>query len=216
MNITIPGLLIINGLQGGGKSHLIKTIMYNNRKQFHWGLVFSNTSFKHGNFDYVSHKYVHEHYNESALLALVQLHRRLISEGKSPRAFVIFDDCLERKQFADERFQNLCLQLRHYGVFVIISTQYPVLVPSRFRANAFQAAMFYFGAEAATKALYQSYGNMFDNYAAFKKYLNEHTSGHQFVWYDARNGGRDVTTRYKTLQAPAKIPSFKIKFHKTI
>jgi hypothetical protein len=38
----------------------------------------------------------------------------------------------------------------------------------------------------ALEALYESYGQQFDLYMDFKKYLLENTGNHQFIWYDAR------------------------------
>jgi hypothetical protein len=46
-------LIIICGLQEGGKSYLIRYVMYKNWKKFDWGIIFSNTGFLADNFDYI-------------------------------------------------------------------------------------------------------------------------------------------------------------------
>ena len=40
MNVTIPGFVILCGTQGQGKSHVIRYLMYLNRKRFDYGIVF--------------------------------------------------------------------------------------------------------------------------------------------------------------------------------
>eukprot|EP01127_Copromyxa_protea_P020668 TRINITY_DN692_c1_g3_i1.p1 TRINITY_DN692_c1_g3~~TRINITY_DN692_c1_g3_i1.p1 ORF type:complete len:173 (+),score=3.71 TRINITY_DN692_c1_g3_i1:425-943(+) len=145
MDITIPGLLIVCGLQGGGKSHYIKSVMYENRKKFHWGLVFSNTGFREGNIDYVDKRFVHLKYNEDALVKLKEIHCKLVNAGKNPQGFIIFDDCLYGKQWKSEEFQSLMTQVRHYGITCIISTQNPKDIPNSFRNQAFQVAIFKMG-----------------------------------------------------------------------
>jgi hypothetical protein len=94
MNISIPGLLIICGLQGGGKSHLIHYIMYENQKKFDQGIVFSNTGFSTDNFDYIDKHFVHSKYDEFALANLKLIYEQLVKKDKKPSGFVIFDDCL--------------------------------------------------------------------------------------------------------------------------
>jgi hypothetical protein len=51
----------------------------------------------------------------------------------------------------------------------------------------------------ALKALYESYGQQFDSYMEFKKYLLENTGNHQFIWYDARNGESMIKRRYQKI-----------------
>jgi hypothetical protein len=204
--------IIVSGLQGGGKSHFIRYLMYRNRKRFNWGIVFTNTGFAGDNFDYIPQKYVHPVYNQKALLSLMNVQKKLIGDGKSPEAFVIFDDCLFGKQWNDNEFKSLITQLRHYHVTCIISCQYPQSIPSLFRANVFQVIMFYMNAQNAIKALYESYGQMFDSYTQFKKYLLEHTGNYQFIHYDAKNGGQSISSRYTAMKAPDKIPKFTIRY----
>jgi hypothetical protein len=210
MNVSIPGLLIICGLQGGGKSHLIRYIMHENQKKFDWGIVFSNTGFSADNFNYIDKRFVHAKYDEFALANLKSIHEQLVEKGKKPSGFVIFDDCLFGKQWRSEEFLSLMTQLRHYGITCISSCQYPQAIPLVFRSNAFQVAMFNMTSKPTIEALYNSYGQMFDSYTDFKKYLLEHTGDHCFVFYDARNGATSLDERPKVMKCPEKIGKFQI------
>jgi hypothetical protein len=64
----------------------------------------------------------------------------------------------------------------------------------------------------ALEALYESYGQQFDSYMDFKKYLLENTGNHQFIWYDARNRESTIEGRYQIVCSPEKIPKFQMKF----
>ena len=211
MNLSIPGLIMICGLQGGGKSHLIKYIMYQNSDDFDCGIVFTNTGFIDGNFDYVDKRFVHLKYNEGALKNLKDIFQKQIEKGKPLRGFVIFDDCLTGSQWKSEELVSLVTQVRHYNITVILSCQYPNHIPPIFRTNAFQVCMFFMGSKAAMMALYESYGQMIGTFDEFKHYFTEATAvKHQFLLYDARNGGTTIQSRYKILKCPAKIPKFTV------
>ena len=206
-----PGLHIICGLQGGGKSHLIRYIMHEKRRTLLWGIVFTQTKFGGGNFDYIPEKFVHEQYSPAKLIALKKLQKKLIEEGKSPAAFVIFDDCLYGKIWNDPELLSLCTQLRHYNITCIISTQYPYAIPPTLRSNAFTVSMFMMTAEPALKGLYESFGQMFDSFNEFRKYLFANTGDHSFLLFDARIGGTTVAERYHVMKAPSDIPPFMMK-----
>ena len=216
MNITIPGFVILCGTQGQGKSHVICYLMYMNRKKFDWGLVFCNTDFSGlSGFDYIDKRFVHPKYNEAALVNLKNIQKKAIEAGKSPSAFVIFDDCLFGDQWKSIEFQSLMTQLRHYRVTVIISTQYPNRIPPMFREQAWQAIMFRPKVARAINAQFESFGSDFDSVNDFKKFIIEHTTiKYQFVFFDATSDGDTIAERYQVLKSPANIPKFTIKFSK--
>lgn len=217
MNISIPGVYMVCGLQGGGKSHLIKYIMHENRKKFDFGIVFTNTGFVDANFDYVDERFVHLEYDSEILKNFKDICKRRIEASQTNKnvkplcGFVIFDDCLEGNQWKDKELRSLVTQVRHYNITVIISTQHPTAIPPLFRTNTWQAFMFFMGTEDAMKALHKNYGQMVGTFADFKEYFTEATAEkHQFVAYDSKNGGTDVATRYKVLICPSEIPNFRV------
>ena len=78
-NIDIPSFVIINGFQGGGKTYLIKYLMYKYRKVFSYGLVFTNTNFDTNNsgFSYVPDEFIYPEYDEEALDNLMNIQSKL-------------------------------------------------------------------------------------------------------------------------------------------
>lgn len=211
MNLAIPGVYMVCGLQGGGKSHLIKYIMYRNRSKFDLGIVFTNTGFVDGNFDYIDKRFVHLEYSAGALANMKKIFQKRIEDKKPLCGFVIFDDCLEGSQWKEKELRSLITQVRHYNITVIISTQHPTAIPPLFRTNTFQAFMFFMGSEDAMKSLWRNYGQMFGSYAEFKESYTAATGNkHQFLGYNAQNGGVSIDSRYKVMICPKDIPEFRI------
>ncbi len=212
LDISNPGLVMICGMQGGGKSHLIRYIMREQRERFHIGLVFTNTGFSSANFDYINKDFIHPEYDEEVLIQFKKLFEGLIKKGKKPSGFIIFDDCLAGKQWNSVPLKNLVTQLRHYNILMIISTQYPQAIPPIFRTNAFQVIMFHMSGRRALQELYDSYGQMAaDSFEEFKRFFIQRTSAkYQFIIFQPLSGERDTDARYKTLMVPREIPKFTI------
>ena len=216
IELEIPALYIINSPQGGGKSHLIRYLMYINRKKFDYGLVFSNTFFDGDSFDYVKKEYVHPEYNEEALQKLMDIQQELISKNIIKEAYVIFDDCIEKEQFSSETLKQLTIQLRHFHITLIFATQYANLVPTRMRSNCMGTFIFATDSECNLKALYASYGQQFNNYQDFKNYLIKNTGNHKFLYYSKKHTSDDLCSTYRVMICPAKIPKFKLKIKSSI
>lgn len=208
LEVSIPGLTLIIGLQGSGKSTLIRYIMHANRKKFSYGLVFCNTAFSGDSFDYVYDKWIHPEFNENALVSLMNIQKK---EREKHTAFVIFDDAIFGAQWKNEKFKQLITQLRHYNIWCCISSQYPHAIPPTLRSNAFNCFMFCMGTENALKALYESYGMFFNSFNEFKNYLLKNTGSYQFIHFDARNTSSNIAEKYHVMKIKNKIPKFTIE-----
>ena len=202
---------MICGLQGGGKSHLLKYIMSENQDKFDVGIIFTNTAFVDGNFDYVDKRFVHLEYNSKILANFKEIFKQQIEKKRPKCGFVVFDDCLEGPQWKDAELRSLVTQVRHYNITVLISTQHPTAIPPIFRTNTWAAFMFFMGTEDAMKALHKNYGQMLGTFNDFKDTFTAATAEkHQFLAYDARNGGQNPESRYKVMIAPKDIPKFMV------
>lgn len=216
INIIIPGLYIICAYQGSGKSHLIRYIMRENKYKFDYGVVFTNTFFDEDAYDFFPEKFVHPEYDENILQNLMNKQAKLIGKGIIKEAIVIFDDCIDDpNEFSSKVLKRLCTQLRHYHITVLFSTQYCNAIPPRMRTNAMGCFIFKTDTEVALKALFESYGQKFETFAKFKKYLMEATGDYKFVYYDKQKDGK-IQDMYQIMKCPEHIPKFKIKFRNKI
>lgn len=208
MDLEVPSLIILNGSQGAGKSHCIKYIMYQLRHTFKYGLVFTNTFFDDNPFSYIPNEFIHPEYDEDVLNNLMDIQKKLISDGIINEAFVIFDDCLDDpNQFQSSALKRLTTQLRHYHITVIFSTQYANLLPPRMRTNAMAIIIFQTDTQVSLMALYNSYGQHFESFNHFRKFLMKNIGNHKFVYYK-----KNCKNKYQVMLAPKNIPKFKIKY----
>jgi hypothetical protein len=209
LNLELPGLYLVCGLQGGGKSHLLRYIVCKNKKKFDVALVFSNTGFVDGNFDYVDRRFVHHEYSEDILRNFKDIFQKQIEAGKHPSGLIVFDDCISGKQWRSPELVSLVTQVRHYGVTVLLSTQYPKAIPPLFHTNSFKTFMFFLGSKSAIQALYEYYGQLIGSFEEWKAfYTNATTPKYHCLVYDARNGSQERASRYQVVMAPKDIPRF--------
>lgn len=212
-DVSIPGLFMIVGPQGYGKSHLIKYIIHSYakvHKRLKYGIVFSNTGFDHDdNFEYIPKKFIHSSYNEKKLMALMAIQRNQ-PKAKRKMAFVIFDDIMRDSQFKSKPFVELCTQLRHYHIFVILSVQYCVACESLFRSQVYQAAIFKCDDHNSLTALFKAYGQTFARYQDFKEYVLSNLGDYKFLFINRRE--MDVRKQITLKRAPAEIPKFKLRY----
>lgn len=217
-DIDLPSFVIVNGFQGGGKSYLIKYLMYKYRKVFSYGLVFCNSHFDTNNsgFDYVPDEFIFPEYNEEALENLMNIQAKLVEKGITKHAYCILDDCLDDpKEFTSPVLKRLTTQCRHYNITVIFSTQYCNSLTSRMRTNAMSVFIFNSSTRNNTEALYNSYGQLFDNYNDFKTYLNSNLGDYKFIYYNKMKTkpSDKLDDIYGIYKAPGKIPNFKLKIN---
>lgn len=208
-----PYLTIICGKQGSGKSHAIEYSMrenYLSEGRFDYGIVFSNTAWEDGAWNFLPQSYVYEEFDETILENLMKLQRNNLSKNINTSAFVIFDDCLDdQDQWTCKSIKKLSTQLRHYNISMIISTQYVHAIPPRLRANSMFCLIFDVGSGIRElEAAYSAYGQRWKNYAEFKEFYYANTKDHKFIMYDKE---QDEFLVYK---CPAKIPPFTFKYNK--
>jgi len=203
--------------KGGGKSHLIRYMMYTLKKKFDYGVVFTNTFFEDDSFDYVNKKYIHPEYNEDVLTELMNIQANLIEEGKTQKeAYCIFDDCIDASQFKCPKLKQLCTQLRHYHITVIFATQYVNLIPPYMRSNAMYVVIFKTDSECSLKALYASYGQLFNNFNEFKNHIMHKLGNYKFIFYDKNHVSENIADTYRIMVAPEHIPKFRLKTRKLL
>lgn len=212
-NIEDAGLYIITGLQGSGKSRLIKSILYNKRKKFYCGLVFCQTDFSDmdNGYDYIPQGFVHPNYNEKVLKKFMNIQKKLVKDGTPKYSFIVLDDCCTKNIWTSALFKSISVQLRHYKVLMILSVQFPNMIPPTWRSNAFGSFMFQTNQSNALKSLYESYGGAYGTYNEFKDFLMKSTGDHRFVHFDSRSKASNPRDRYKVLKCP-EIPDFTMEY----
>ena len=134
MQIKLPNSFIINGQPTQGKSYLIRSLLYQLRKEFDHGVVFSNTANVKGNYDYIPERRRYTTYDDDIIEQIIESQIELIKANKPCRMFIIFDDMLEAN-FNSKTMTKLYTQYRHYNITLFTSSQYYNKLPTHVRDN---------------------------------------------------------------------------------
>jgi len=215
IDLQVPGLLIINGNCGEGKSNLIKFLIRKYKNKFDYGVVFTNTSFDVNDssaIDYLPKEFIHSEYKEEILEGLMNIQKDVVERGGLNEAFVIFDDCIDKKIFASTLFTRLATQFRHYHITPIISTQYPNLVPPTLRSNIMSTVIFKSTSKRAIDALWESYGQDYSK-EDFRKFLCKGTGDYNFIYYNKKE---KKEKQYQILKVPNQNKKFMLKYNTTL
>lgn len=205
-SLKLPCVFLIAGAPGSGKSYLTKHLIYQyckNRK-FNHGLVITNTSFNDG-YSFVPAKYVHSYYDEAVLQKFLDTQ----IESKEP-AFLVLDDCLGKAQFNSKFFMSFITTYRHYNITVFLTTQYIYAIPPVIRECCTYSYMFQQTTLRSNNALFETFGQCFENMKEFKAFLASHiTEEYGTVVCITQQG--DKKKKYMKFKA-GKTPEFQLDY----
>lgn len=223
--ITRPGLVIINGEQQSGKSHLERYISYRLRNEIGHAMVFSNSGLNGSNLDYIHPKFKHAIYGERLVrkvwsggeltkevttVGRYYLQQFMNEQLKIPYqhrklALLIVDDDITG--FNDSVLIRACTQTTHLKILVIVCTQHVNKLHGAIRGQAFQIALFRLTTKLGIKAAYEAYGQDFYEYEDFRSLMQDDskTGEHMFLWKDKKR-----RLPWVTLMCPPSVPPFRI------
>ena len=214
MEISIPGFTILNGVSHSGKSTAIEYILHKYRKKIDYCIVFCNTCFTGKSFNFIPEKFVHNEYKEEVLINAMGIQSELVKQRITKNLMIVFDDCLFDKQFTSPSFKKLITMYRHFNISILLSTQFPNVLPPIFRANAFQVLIFQNTTHRAIQALYESYGQTFDTFNEFKSFMNKNTNNYQFIYINNREQENTIEKKYKVCKITKFPPkNWKLEFN---
>lgn len=223
--IKPPSMIVIAGKSKRGKSYLIKYLltMLGLQKKFKFGLVFCKTKFN-GGYDFFPQDKVIEGYSEKLLDKYMNtlkkygeehpVKKKQKKEGiktNIPPSVIVFDDILGQIDMNGNFFTSFLSNYRHYNITVIAATQYIYKISPIFREQADIAIMFEQNTEKSIRALFETYGQHFENWKKWKKYLMEHTAKpyHCLIFVE---DGDSFDERYIEYMAPKNYPEVIFKF----
>jgi DNA helicase HerA-like ATPase len=191
INASKPFFMIIAGKSGSGKSHFLRFLMkeINIHHPFDYGIVMSNTCFEKESFDYIPKKYIFEEFNEAVIKNMIKIRKNNLSKGVQKYVFLILDDCIAEKEAENPIMKKLAIMGRHFNISTILTTQYVHMVSPVLRSNSHYSLFFNIREMQST---YQSFGNRFKNYDAFKQFYYNAIKDHKFIMYNNQEGKYNI------------------------
>ena len=173
LDFSNPQICVFLGKPKMGKSWALRwTILKNtiDQKNFRQGIVFTRTKFN-GQYDYLPEEYVYEDYNKQILQQYLDGLKELDPDDIEP-SFVIFDDIQGLLSYSDNTLTQLVSNHRHFKISVFFCFQYiygrgstPVL-----RECTTMAFLFNSKGKRTLEALFENFGQLFDDFKSFKEY----------------------------------------------
>lgn len=135
LKIFKPGLVLLVSEPGGGKTHLERYIMYENKDDIEYGQVFSPSAFRSVNFDYVPpyenikeemntyHNFKHLQYDNDKLQVFLD-YQSTIPKDECKLSVIWVDDDLKesKKMFNSCAMITAYTGFRHWKLLIIICT----------------------------------------------------------------------------------------------
>ena len=173
-----PGLHIMVGMTGSGKTSLLKWILYEYAKKRLWHrvYVFCPTGLlkkedpKYRNYYHMlDTKFIYA--DPDKYQSIFNKIYELQQKNEKRRVLMIFDDCIGSVKFRDDFFTKVAILGRHISISTILLTQYLGRVPAPLRTNA--CTYFIFKTTGPNIEHLAEFNVQFTKTADFKKKLME-------------------------------------------
>lgn len=174
----VPGLYPIITAPGGGKTTLIQFELYKGAmsKSYDYAVVFTNTPSDYEHI--IDSKYIRTQYTDKALAELLNFQKEQEEPG---RMLLIFDDMVGAMNFNSPVVNMLVTQYRHYGIGVVIATQYCKKIPPTTRESCSRCFILGLNTKESFKACFESFGQSFSDLKVFQEYVRFNTMDHNFI-----------------------------------
>jgi hypothetical protein len=210
MQVSVPGVVIINGKARDGKSHLAHHLMYHARDYIDYAVSFSTTAFNEENLSFMPAEFKHRGYDTEMMQKVLDKQEALKDLG-TIAAIIIDDNSGDGKMWSCKRLALAVTAFYHFRLLVIICVHHINKVPPLIRQNATQVAIFGLDTKSTIKAAYESYGQEFDSLNEFKAFIFRSLSHrYNFIYKDKEHGSGWILCR-----APAEKPEFYLNYSAT-
>ena len=214
-----PQVYVMVGKPESGKSHLVKSLIYDFQKgknpYFKFILAFVKTKFN-SDYDYLPDEYVYESFDEDKLrkhIDSLREYRRKTNKPVPPN-LVVFDDLLGDIDWYSPWMTNWLCSFRHTNTSIIMTAQYLMgakSVSTCLRECTNVSFIYNSKFKNSIKALYEAYGQLFKNETEFvEKFQSITKERYTCMIYDASID--ELEDNYVSFKAIENIPNFTLKY----
>ena len=213
-----PKIVLFVGKPKRGKSfalrHMIlRQIMHHPKKQkFQFGVVWTRTAFS-ADYDWIAPEYVRPDWDPDEFIKYKNhLEGIKEKEGEIPPNFIVFDDLVSKVNWYSSDIDNFLCNHRHYNTSVFICAQYLLRgVSTTLREVTTYAILFNSKNKNTLMAVYENFGQLFENFNEFKAYFLNLTN-EEFVGMLYMLDEDERELNYLSYLAPSKKPKVVITF----
>ena len=168
-NVPIDGCLIVAGPSRSGKTTVVLDIMAAHRHKFSYACIFSGSEkYNHTYGNFVHPMLIHYDITKPELEGVYEFQAAAFSKDPNQRCLVVIDDQMSKKDFLKWPITSrIFYECRHINLFLIICTQYLLLLEPSFRTNAV-GIVFTKQPSVQTRRGYHT--QFFDGFHSFEKF----------------------------------------------
>lgn len=212
LDFTKPQVCVCIGKPSRGKSYAVRWMILKNTidprsKIFSYGIVFSRTGKWNKDYEYIPDEYVYEDYDPTVLETYLE---GIKQQKKIKPSFIIFDDIQGVLSAFDPVLNSLVACHRHYKISLFFCFQYiygrgsfPVL-----RECTSIAILFNSKGDRTLRALYENFGQLFDDFKSFKDYFL-HITSEKYVGMLYVQDIDNLEDNYLSFKCPENMDKFK-------
>jgi ABC-type dipeptide/oligopeptide/nickel transport system ATPase component len=210
---------LIVGKPGSGKTHCLKSLMYDyaKNKHFKFAVVWTQNKMT-SDLDFLPEKAIRDDVTDDSIDAYITKLIKVKERTKKdlPPSAMIFEDCIGSKKLNmfGSAMSKLIILHRHLNISLFFLSQYlggKTGSSTLLRECVNYAILFNTRFENSRQFLYKSCGGLFKKQEIFDEVLEKATAEkHRSLFYDASQNS--IKTAYKHFKAPSKIPNFQMKF----
>ena len=210
-------LVLLLGKQGSGKTHFLKSFLRDcfRSNHFKFGRVYVRTKFNK-DFDFMPKEAVLQEFSLDKIQTYVNKLAKWRDENNGkmvPPNVLVLDDMLGLLKSNDRRWINLLANLRHYGMTIVVTSQYFAAggcCTTQMRNQCDIALMWECRFARSRKAYWEAFGTYFARQEEFDALLDEATKEkYAALVYNAYAKTQDEMY-FSWIAAP--LPEFEIKF----
>lgn len=178
-SIQDDSVVVFIGKRRTGKSFLVRDLLYHHQ-DLPIGTVISGTEAANKCYGHiVPSLFIHDDFSPSIVENFYERQKKVKKmrnkeikvNGKSDidtRAFLIFDDIMNDETWIrDKNVKGIFFNGRHYGIFFLITMQYPLGITPNLRTNIDYVFICRENNYQNRKKLYENYAGMFDSFESF-------------------------------------------------
>lgn len=196
--ITLDSTVTIFGKRNTGKSFYARYLLYQLRDHLVWGWVMTNTPQNGWWQTMIPEKRIFKGWQPDVIRKIMELQReRFRRTDINPYVFIILDDIVsdERLRY-DPILRELYFEGRHFGIFILICSQYVYGLPPGNRANTDFMITFTQHQRKQIQQLQEDYCSEFKNWRTLRNNMDQILGDFECLIVDQRDPNLRGHERY--------------------
>ena len=200
--------IVIIGKPGSGKSHIIKSLMYQKKHIIPVGLAMSGTEDMNQAFcKIMPSSFVFNGYNEEKIKKAIRRQKYAKFHVKNPWALLILDDCTDDETIFNTPTQKALFKNgRHWNMFYILSLQYAMDIKPAIRTSIDGIFLLREPIYSNRKKIWENYASIIPTFNIFCKILDFITNDYTCLYIDNSSKTNDWRDCIYWYRAPSDLP----------